>query len=342
MEVALVGLSGYAGKVLYQLLGGHNRVNQVNIYDHNVEQIETVQDTYPEMIGDSNRVYPYSYAEIMNKNDVVFFATPAGVTSKLAQPFIHNNFPVIDLSGDYRLADPKVYEEWYHKTAAVTGLADASYGLADFNQLNTDTSYVANPGCYATATLTGLKPVFNSELFALDSVIVDAKSGTSGAGKKLTESSHFINVNENFSVYKPNQHQHIPEIMQQLTKWNQQAKPIQFTTSLLPITRGIMATMYVKTKPEVSLPEIDKLFSDELANAPFTRYTGTNLPDIKEVVGTNFCDVGIAFNDTNQTLMIVSVIDNLLKGASGQAVQNFNQLFGFAEDEGLNLSSVAV
>ncbi|AQW20885.1 N-acetyl-gamma-glutamyl-phosphate reductase [Lentilactobacillus curieae] len=342
MKVALIGLSGYAGKVLYQLLGGHSRVNQVNIYDHNVDEVTTVADTYKGMIGNRDRVYPYDYSEIMNKNDAAFFATPAGVTSKLAQPFIHEGFPVIDLSGDYRLTDPQTYEDWYHKPAAVSGLDEAEYGIADFNHLASTTNYVANPGCYATATLTGLKPVFNSDMFSLDSVIVDAKSGTSGACKRLTESSHFTNVNENLSVYKPNQHQHIPEIMQQLVEWNHEAKPIQFTTSLLPISRGIMATMYVKVKPDVGISEIDELFEAELADAPFTRFTGTELPDIKEVVGTNFCDVGIAYNETNQTLMIVSVIDNLIKGASGQAVQNFNQMFGFAEDEGLKLAQVTV
>ncbi|WP_283680023.1 N-acetyl-gamma-glutamyl-phosphate reductase [Lentilactobacillus sp. Marseille-Q4993] len=342
MDVALVGMSGYAGKILYSLLSDHSSIDTINVYDHNLSEPIQFSKIYPEMVGNDTLAYPYDYTEIMNNNTAVFFATSAGVTSKLGEPFIEAGFPVIDLSGDYRLKNSATYEKWYQKPAAKVGLATAQYGLADFGGINPETKYVANPGCYATATLTGLEPVMNSAMFQLDSIIVDAKSGTSGAGKKLTDGSHFINVNENFSVYKVNHHQHIPEIMQQLKQWNSDAKPIQFTTSLLPITRGIMATIYVKTKAGVSFDDIDELFSSNLASAPFVRYLGAKLPDIKEVTGTNFCDVGVAYNETTQTLMIVSVIDNLIKGASGQAVQNFNQMFGFPENEGLKLNQVAI
>ncbi|MCP0886865.1 N-acetyl-gamma-glutamyl-phosphate reductase [Ligilactobacillus sp. WILCCON 0076] len=341
MQAAVVGVTGYSGTVLYQLLTQHPAIEQINLYDH-ANGSDTVRYLDEEISAFRNQhiiLRRYDAAAIMADNDVLFFATPAGVTSQLVQPYLEKNFPVIDLSGDMRLKDAKCYAKWYHKKAAtVDQLAKASYGLAEFN---TPTSnYIANPGCYATATLLGLAPLVLEKMVQVDSIIVDAKSGVSGAGKKLAASSHYAFINENAYVYKVNQHQHIPEIMQQLKIWDEKIKTIQFTTTLLPITRGIMATIYAKPKQDCTLENLKKAFNKYYVDKPFVRVLDEGLPNIKDVTYSNYCDIGFAYNEESQTIMIVSVIDNLLKGASGQAVQNMNKLFEMAENTGLPVVSM--
>lgn len=338
MQVGLVGITGYAGMVLYQLLRQHSEVSGINLYDHKLTRNQPLNEVVPSFFTDQTPVQPYSDQAVMADNQMVFFATSAGVTSKLSQPYLDAKFPVIDLSGDLRLNDVDEYQRWYHKDSApASDLQQAHYGLADFESAE-DKTYVANPGCYATATLLGLAPLVQQDLIDLDSIIVDAKSGTSGAGKHPAASTHFTQANDNLQIYKPNQHQHIPEIVMTLKSWNKQVKAIQFMTTLIPITRGIMSTIYVKVKPGIDGAMIDQVYQDTYGHKPFVNYTGTQLPDIKQVVGTNNCNIGVVYNPVTQTVMVDSVIDNLLKGAAGQAVQNFNQMFKFEETSGLELT----
>ncbi|MFT8908805.1 MAG: N-acetyl-gamma-glutamyl-phosphate reductase [Lentilactobacillus diolivorans] len=338
MEVALVGITGYAGMVLYQLLQNHPNVTKIHIYDHNLNEPTELNTILPIFHDDHTEVLPYEDSDIVNDNQVAFFATPAGVTSKIASNYIEANFPVIDLSGDMRL-NQSDYEHWYHKPAASQrDLDQAQYGLAEFESASGH-SYIANPGCYATATLLGLAPLIQQHLIELNSIIVDAKSGTSGAGKALSPLTHFTQVNDNLQIYKPNTHQHIPEIVNELQSWDINVSAIQFMTTLIPVTRGIMATIYAKAKPGVDGIMIDKAFSQTYNDKPFVHFLGETLPDIKQVVGTNNCDIGAIYNPATNTVTIDSVIDNLLKGAAGQAIQNFNQLFDYPESSGLNLQT---
>lgn len=282
-----------------------------------------------------SRFYPYNSETIMTNDELVFFATPAGVTSQLASTFIKQHFPIIDLSGDFRLKQPTTYEKWYQKPAASADkLNNAYYGLAEFGSAK-NREYIANPGCYATATLLGLAPLVQNNLCNTDSIIVDAKSGTSGAGRSLTPMTNFTQTNDNLQLYKVNQHQHIPEIMQQLQQWNQTVRAIQFNTTLLPITRGILATIYAKVPNQVTAKQIDAAFTKTYAHRQFVHYTRTRMPTIKQVVGTNFCDLGVVYNEATHIVMVVSVLDNLIKGAGGQAIQNFNQMYGFDPADGL-------
>lgn len=328
MKVALVGVTGYAGMVLYQLLKGHPDVDAINLYGHDQTSAVPLYQAVPQFgPTEDNLLLPYDPQAIMQDNDVLFFATSAGITSTLATPFVAAGFPVIDLSGDYRLKDPATYEKWYHKPAAnKAALQQAHFGLAEFEQVG-QSKYVANPGCYATATLLGLAPLVQQHLVQKDSIIVDAKSGTSGAGKKLTTLTHFSQTNENLQLYGVNTHKHIPEIMQELQRWDPAVPAIQFTTTLLPVTTGLMATIYAKVATGVDGEAIAKAYADTYRDDFFVRFTGEKLPTLKQVVGSNFTDIGALYNPITNTVLVVSVIDNVIKGAGGQAIQNFNQMF---------------
>lgn len=335
MKVALVGISGYGGMMLFQMLNHHPHITEIKLYGHHQDHPLPLSSVVPMFVDSEQQVLPYDAEKIMQNNDLVFFATSAGVTAKLAQPFIKHHFKVIDLSGDYRLRQPEVYEKWYHKPAApLIALQNSYYGLVEFGHADQQ-NYIANPGCYATATLLGLAPLLQQQLIDVDSVIVDAKSGTSGAGKTPAPSTHFSQANDNLQMYKVNSHQHIPEIMQQLQKWDPTIKAIQFNTTLLPLTRGLMVTSYAKVKPGINQVMIDAAFAKTYEKHFFVRYMADKIPTLKQTVGTNFCDLGVIYNETTQVVMVVSVLDNLIKGAAGQAIQNFNQLYDFEETAGL-------
>lgn len=334
MNIALVGVTGYSGQCLYQLLLNHPEIDEIDLYGHPGDR----QDYGP--LDDAlnmnihSGIKKFDIDEILKRDQVIFFATPAGVTAKAALPFLKADFPVIDLSGDYRLATPAAYTHWYHKTSAPQwALVQASYGLAEFTTLKTN--YVANPGCYATATLLGLIPLVQQGWLEATSIIVDAKSGATGAGKKASPTTHFVHVNENLQLYKINQHQHIPEILRCLQTWQPDLTALQFNTTLLPIDRGIMATIYATPKQPLTANKLNELYQVAYVHKPFVHIYPKGVPTLKEVVGTNNCAIGTTYNPDTNKIMIVSVIDNLLKGAAGQAVQNFNKLFDFPETTAL-------
>lgn len=337
MKVGLVGVSGYAGTVLYQLLMQHPHVDEVVLYGHSAVNIH-LSELMPYLtLHKDAMIYAFTPAKVMAETDCVFFATSAGVTSTVAHEFIAADFPVIDLSGDMRLHDPAVYAKWYKKEpAAAADLAAASYGLTEFN--HEPGNYIANPGCYATATILGLAPLVQAHALLPRTIIVDAKSGLSGAGKKLTASSHFEQVNENVTLYKPNAHQHIPEIVQQLQVFDPSITTLQFMTTLIPVNRGIMSTIYAQVTPklqEQGQAAVEKTlaaaFEKAYGSAPFVHLAGAALPSIRDVAYSNNTAIGWVYNAETGVVMVVSVIDNMLKGAAGQAIENFNLHFGFPQ-----------
>lgn len=332
MKVGIIGITGYSGSVLYTLLMQHPQISSVELYGR--EQEKAIFSALPAFGKNPLRVKPFNANNIQQEVDCLFCATPAGVSGKLMGPFIDSHFPVIDLSGDFRLRNEKHYENWYQqKGRQLPPPHKITYALTEFT--SSYTPYIANPGCYATATLLGLAPLARAGMIEPGSIITDAKSGVSGAGKTPTATTHFPFINENLWVYRLNQHQHIPEITQQLKDWDSHLQHIQFSTTLLPITRGIMVNTYAKLSQPVTQPIIENIFTQCYAKKPFVRFRGVQLPTIKEVIGSNFCDIGVIWNPTTQIVTIVSVIDNLMKGAAGQAVQNFNLYFGFKETTGL-------
>ncbi len=332
MKVAIVGVTGYSGLELLRLLQGHEGVEVVSI--HASQSVgKQIGDLFAHLRGIYDFVIKDFDAEvIMSQADLVFFATPSGLSKSLAAPFIAANFPVIDLSGDFRLP-AETYEKWYGQTAAKKEeLACFTYGLSEWVDVK-EKRFIANPGCYATATSLSLLPLL--DIIDETAIIVDAKSGLTGAGKKLAESSHFATVHDNYQTYKVNQHQHIPEIMQNLKKRNADVPYIQFSTSLLPINRGIVATSYLKLKPGKTSEAIKAAFQSAYKDKFFIRLEDGRLPDLHQVIGSNFVDIGWVYNPVTEVITVGAVLDNLIKGAAGQAIQNLNLMYGFEETTGL-------
>lgn len=339
MKVSIIGATGYGGLELLRILTQHPYVEIASIHSDSVSGQE-VAALFPHL----KRVLKLEQFEevdpdlVMCKSDLVFLATPSGISKKIAIPFIKERFPVIDLSGDFRLPTKASYEKWYKQPAEHEAyLGEAVYGLAEFKE-KSNIQLVANPGCYATAIILGLAPLIRQKLIDPNMIIVDAKSGLSGAGKQLSVGSHYVNVNDNMCVYKVNQHQHIPEILQQFQKWDQNVSAIQLTTSLIPVTRGIFANLYVKPKEPLTEQALHYFYKKEYERKHFVRVQEMGcFPNLKQVIGSNFCDIGVTYNPVTQLISVVSVLDNLVKGAAGQAVQNLNLIAGFPEETGLNM-----
>lgn len=337
MNVAIIGATGYSGAELFRLLHGHPHVSRCDVFSSSQDGVH-VSESFPHVGAVDGAVLHKLEIEALAKYDAVFFATPPGVSGEWAPALVDRGVKVIDLSGDFRLKDGAVYEQWYGREAAPSAyLERAVYGLTEWNrEAVRGAVLLSNPGCYPTATLLGLAPLVKEGLIKEDSIIVDAKSGVSGAGRKAGLGTHFSEVNENVKIYKVNAHQHIPEIEQALQTWNEAVAPITFSTHLIPMTRGIMATIYAKAKQSISPNDLVDLYKTSYEGSPFVRIRQLGqFPATKDVYGSNYCDIGLAYDERTERVTVVSVIDNLMKGAAGQAVQNFNLMMGWDEAEGL-------
>ncbi|MDQ0268765.1 N-acetyl-gamma-glutamyl-phosphate reductase [Cytobacillus purgationiresistens] len=337
MKASIIGTTGYGGAELLRILNHHPEFEIQSI--HSTKEDLPIWHEYPHLYKIVNQklqgIHP---DEIAANADIVFLATPSGISGQLAGKFVDKDIKVIDLSGDLRI-EAGQYEKWYKKDPVSQELIDeAIYGLSEWNaEAIKGASLIANPGCYPTATLLSLAPVIKENMIDPDSIIVDAKSGISGAGRSPSRKSSFSEANENFSAYKVNEHQHTPEIEKQLLQWNERIKPITFTTQLLPITRGIMTTSYVKLNNDCRTSKLLEFYENVYNECPFVRIrTEKNYPSVKEVAGSNYCDIGLNVDERTGRLTIISVIDNLMKGAAGQAVQNANIMFGINETTGLD------
>lgn len=280
---------------------------------------------------------------IKHEIDIMFLAAPPGVSSELTPKLADAGIPVIDLSGDLRIQESAEYEKWYKRTAAPKAvIQEAVYGLAELNQLQIQQAkLIANPGCFPTAVLLGLAPLAQKKLLDESFVIVDAKTGVSGAGRKASMGTHFSELNDNFKIYKVNEHQHTPEIEQALNEWQPGLGPITFSAHLVPMTRGIMATLYTRLNCDLSADDLHDLYSEFYQDSYFVRVRPKGqYPQTKEVYGSNFCDIAVTLDERTNRVTIVSVIDNLMKGAAGQAVQNFNLMNGWNEETGLTITPI--
>ncbi|WP_102271843.1 N-acetyl-gamma-glutamyl-phosphate reductase [Cytobacillus massiliigabonensis] len=337
MKVSIIGTTGYGGVELLRILHQHPTFKIQSI--HSTKDEIPIWKEYPHLhcLLDK-KMEPIDPVQIANQSEIIFLATPSGISGQLANEFVNKNIKVIDLSGDLRLS-AKDYQAWYkHEPVHENLQSQAAYGLPEWNKKTIkNSSLIANPGCYPTASLLSLAPVVKADLIDPTSIIIDAKSGVSGAGKSLSRNTSLAEANENFRVYKVNEHQHTPEIEQQLLQWNNDIQPITFTTHLLPITRGIMTTAYVQLKDEQNTSQLLELYKEIYHQHPFIRIRPENtFPSIKEVAGSNYCDIGLHVDDRTGRLTIIAVIDNLMKGAAGQAVQNANIMSGFDEAAGLD------
>ncbi|NGQ95669.1 N-acetyl-gamma-glutamyl-phosphate reductase [Brevibacillus sp. SYP-B805] len=338
IRVGIVGATGYSGVELIRLLAHHPDATVAHLYTSSAAG-ESLAHMFPHL-GDEELpvLEPIDPVRIARENDVVFLATPSGVSSTLTPSLLENDVRVIDLSGDFRLKSPESYRTWYKKEPASGELlAKAVYGLPEWNREQVAAaSFIANPGCYPTATLLGMLPLAKSGWAEPDSWIVDAKSGVSGAGRGVSLGVHFGEVNESVSAYKVAQHQHTPEIEQELCRQTGTETIIQFTPHLIPMTRGILATAYARLNRTVSVEDLQQLYQETYADKPFVRIRpfGSH-PRTKEVYGTNFCDIALHLDQRTGRVIILSVIDNMVKGAAGQAIQNMNLMLGLDETSGL-------
>ncbi|WP_240419871.1 N-acetyl-gamma-glutamyl-phosphate reductase [Paenibacillus periandrae] len=343
LRAAIIGATGYGGVELIRLLLTHPYVEITSVMSSS-NAGAPLADGYPhlnQIVLDNLDAIDVEL--IKQKSDVVFLAAPHGVASGLAPQLIDAGLKVIDVSGDFRLQSGETYERWYkHKPADPAYLAKAVYGLAEvFGEEVKGSTFISNPGCYPTATLLGLVPIVKQGWADTSSIIVDAKSGVSGAGRGLGLTAHFSEMNENFLAYKVNKHQHTPEIEQVLGRVSGEEVLITFTTHLVPMTRGILSTIYVNLKQKHTEDEIIDLYRQYYEGRRFVRIREKGKwPATKEVWGSNYCDIGLSLDERTGRLTIISVIDNIVKGAGGQAVQNLNLMMGWDEATGLAFTPV--
>ncbi|MBO0588452.1 N-acetyl-gamma-glutamyl-phosphate reductase [Sporosarcina sp. E16_8] len=339
MKVGIIGASGYGGLELIRLLHNHPEVEQIELFTSS-EEGTVFSHKYSHLMNIVEQPLQKIELERLAEFDVVFSSAPAGVASTLLPPLIGKGPKLIDLSGDFRLKDLSLYKQWYKKEPAPALAVEQSvYGLTEWNyDAIRQAQLIANPGCYPTAVLLSLLPLLKENAIDASQLIIDAKSGVSGAGNQPSQMTHFSETNENIAIYKLNQHQHIPEIEQAFANFAKEIPPITFSTHLVPMTRGILATSYAPVVDGVSEAHLIDCLKETYANHPFVRVMqekdkfGTN-----QVYGSNYCDLLVKVDPRTNRATIVSVIDNLVKGAAGQAIQNMNVQCGFEEITGLSL-----
>lgn len=337
VKVAIFGASGYTGQELARILLSHPQTELVAVTSRRFAGMP-VAEVFPALSGLTSLKYQNAKPkEIADASDVIFLALPHGVSMDVAPVFIQAGKKVIDLSADYRLRDLATYEKWYAKHSSAGILKDAVYGIPElYRQEIKKTKLVANPGCYPTSIILGLAPALKNKLLDTSTIIADSASGVSGAGREPQTDSLFCEVEGGFKAYKVGKHRHTPEIEQELNSLAGEKFAISFTPHLLPVKRGILSTIYASLKKEITLPELHSLYSSFYAAEKFVRLCPAGAyPNISSVCGSNYCDIGLALDPRTKRVIIMAAIDNLIKGAAGQAVQNMNIVCGFEEEAGL-------
>ncbi len=341
-KVAVIGASGYTGVELLRLLANHPQAEVVAVTSRQYEGTP-ICEVFPSLRGFfALKCESIDIASISARADVIFTALPHKNAMEVIPGFLEAGCKVVDLSADYRLRDQSVYEQWYQTHSSPELLTEAVYGLPElYREKVRCARLIANPGCYPTSVALGLAPLLEEHLIEPDSLIIDSKSGTTGAGRGLKEASLFCEVNEGFKAYGVASHRHTPEIEQTLSDLQGTSVQVNFTPHLLPVDRGILSTIYATPLQQCSTAELLALYQNRYADEPFVRVLPEGqLPNIAYVKGTNLCDIGLVSDPRTGRIIVVSVIDNLVKGAAGQAIQNFNLISGFAETEGLTAAAL--
>ena len=340
ISVAIVGASGYTGSELARFLIHHPDV-EITMITSESHAGKAFSALHPQFIGQLDLTLVPAKEVASASLDVVFLALPHGVSMEYVASWKDKNFKIIDLSGDFRLSTPAVYTAWYNKEHIFpSGFEGAVYGLPEIHKNAIQKAeLIANPGCYPTAAILALAPLYASEQIITESVIIDAKSGITGAGIKASTTTHFSNVNENFKAYGLKSHRHTIEIEEQLGHLNKGGIKVQFTPHLLPIDRGILATAYATPKGSINQEQLRTTYHDFYHGQPFIRMRD-DLPTLKDVRGSNYCDIHVTYDERTNRIIAIATIDNLAKGAASQAIQNMNLMFGFPEISGLMLNPI--
>jgi len=342
IQVGIVGGTGYTGVELLRLLAGHPDVS-LQVITSRGEAGNPVDRIFPNLRGHVDMVFSEPSTEALSQCDVVFFATPNGTAMHHTPALLEAGCRVIDLAADFRLQDPTVWEKWYGMPHACPDiLTEAVYGLPEVNRdAVRKARVVANPGCYPTAVQLGFLPLMEQGLIFFSGLVADAKSGVSGAGRKAALGTSLCEASENFNAYAVTGHRHLPEIRQGLAAISGQSVDLTFVPHLTPMIRGIHATLYARlATPESPLSDEDlhQIFQTRYQNEPFVDVLplGSH-PATNSVRGANYCRIACYRPQSEDTLVVLSVIDNLVKGAGGQAIQNMNIMFGLEEKTGLDL-----
>lgn len=339
VKVAICGGSGYTGAELLRMLWQHPEV-KITAVTSEKSAGKRVTDLFPHLVGYEHLVYEHlDRKELVQKADVFFLALPHAASQEAVDAFYRAGKKVIDLSADYRLQAPDVYEMWYKTPHHYPEtLKKAVYGLPELYRKQVKRArLIANPGCYPTSAILALTPALRKGLIDPESIVVDSKSGTSGAGRKADLGVAFCEVNEGFKAYGIAAHRHTPEIEQELSKLAGRDLAVNFTPHLVPMDRGILTTAYGKLTSTLETEVVLKIYQKAYSGEPFVHVLNNGvLPNTKYVRGSNHCMVGVKVNTRTNTLVMVAAIDNLVKGASGQAIQNMNIMLGFDETTGLH------
>jgi len=341
IRVGVVGATGYTGAELIRIIANHPKVELSAITSRQYAG-RKFSDIYPSMTGIIDRVCEKlsmndsnDFNNFCKKVDFVFLALPHKISMKFAPEFIDRNIKVVDLSADFRFNDVSKYEQHYQPHTAKKLLEKSVYGLCEiYHNKISNADIVGNPGCYPTSILLPLLPLIADNIIQPDSIIADSKSGVSGAGRSLSLGTHFCEVNEAFKAYNIAKHRHIPEIEEILSIEANKEVGIVFAPHLLPISRGMLSTIYAKLSENITTADVENSLKSKYSQKPFIRIC-SNLPNVSNVQGTNYCDIGFTIDKRKKQLILVSVIDNLVKGAAGQAIQNMNIMLGINETTGL-------
>lgn len=336
-KIGIIGATGYTGSELVRLLMDHRQV-EIKVITSETHQGKRFSDIHPQFKGICDvELQPAEKAGTMDL-DLVFLALPHGVSMDYVKAWHDKPFRIVDLSGDFRLSSPEVYEQWYNKEHSYgEGFAQAVFGLPELYRNKIKGSrLVANPGCFPTGAILAAYPLLKDEIVAPGRLIVDSKTGVTGAGVKPKLVTHFPNVNDNFKAYGIKTHRHTIEIQETLSETTDMKATVQFTPHLLPVDRGILTSLYGIPVGETSQKALRKVYQKYYKNEPFIRIL-EEAPQIKHVRGTNYTDISVFYDERTDNVLVFSAIDNLVKGAAGQAIQNMNLMLGIREQEGLNI-----
>ena len=340
IKAGIIGSTGYAGGELVRILTGHKDV-EIKWFGSRSYIDKKYADVYRNMFQIVDAVcLDDNMEQLADQVDVIFTATPQGLCASLVNEEILSKVKIIDLSADFRIKDVKTYEKWYgieHKSPQF--IEEAVYGLCEVNREDIKGArLIANPGCYTTCSILTAYPLAKEGLIDMDTLIIDAKSGTSGAGRGAKVPNLYCEVNENMKAYGVATHRHTPEIEEQLGYASGKEVVINFTPHLVPMNRGILATEYAKLTKDVTWEEVKAVYDKYYANEKFVRVLEKDVyPETKWVEGSNYVDIGFKIDPRTNRIIMMGAIDNLVKGAAGQAVQNMNLIFGLPESEGLDL-----
>ncbi|HUL01129.1 MAG TPA: N-acetyl-gamma-glutamyl-phosphate reductase [Nitrospirota bacterium] len=337
-KVGIVGSSGYTGGELFRLLLQHPRVS-ITAVTSEKSAGQPITAIFPNLAGLTElQCESLDPDKIAKKTDIVFLALPHVTAQETAFRFHRLGIQVVDLSADYRLSDPALYRQWYeHDHQYPELLKIAVYGLPELYRDKIKRSVlIANPGCYPTGAILGLAPLIKNGWIDRKNIIIDSKSGVSGAGRSPSLTYHYPEVNEGLMAYKVGTHRHTPEIEQELSVLFADKVTVLFTPHLIPMNRGILTTIYAVVQKQIDVVQVHALFDEFYRNEPFVRVLPRGqFPNVRNVRGSNFCDIGMALDSRTNHVIVVTAIDNLVKGAAGQAIQNMNLILGFDETEGL-------